>query len=489
MCTHQRWIYNRYSRKKVLVPCGKCEACRQELANHVTQRIRNELSSDSIALFVTLTYAPKFIPFILRSDVENASFSSSLNVYRSCSVRHNPCTSSLVVVDEPYILDTLPVYDSSSWNYDLDRVKKPKGSPSDYIGVCFFKDFQDFIKRLRINLIRKFSYEKKFTYYACSEYGSVSLRPHFHALFFIPSCDEAVFRNAIFESWPYSLPNRTKEGIEIARNAASYVASYICGNARLPSLLQDPLFKPKHSFSQGLGCGLDCFALPSLLEKVRNGDFYYYREQKFDGESTSVPLPIPSYVVNRYFPWHTGFSRLTSSELRDLLLTYERIGFFFNDSKVTYRFIDKNDKYDIILSFYRSNILGSPYLFSAYDSYKIYVSIFNAFKRYQKLIGGNFYDYVIDYIAIWTCYHSTMLKYSYSDINSLSDFSDFYLDVCDFNSLDYVSPTLAHLELEQNPNALSSVVSKTSSLTSLYYKKDKSRKVTNFIHSKIYSDL
>lgn len=82
-----------------------------------------------------------------------------------------------------------------------------------------------------------------------------------------------------------------------------------------------------------------------------------------------------------------------------------------------------------------------------------------------------------------------MLKYSYSDINCLSDFTDFYLDVCDFNSLDYVSPTIADLVLEQNPNALSSVVSKTSSLTSLYYKKDKSRKVTNYIHSKIYSDL
>ena len=41
------------------------------------------------------------------------------------------------------------------------------------------KDFQDFMKRLRESIG-----DVKIRYYACGEYGSKSLRPHYHAIIF-----------------------------------------------------------------------------------------------------------------------------------------------------------------------------------------------------------------------------------------------------------------------------------------------------------------
>lgn len=50
------------------------------------------------------------------------------------------------------------------------------------LGSLVKKDFQDFMKRLRQTLWRK--YNKKISYYMCGEYGSDKERPHYHAIIF-----------------------------------------------------------------------------------------------------------------------------------------------------------------------------------------------------------------------------------------------------------------------------------------------------------------
>ena len=73
MCTHSRFIFNPYSRKNVLVKCGKCPSCLQEKAFARAQRIKNNYSDGTICLFFTLTYSNDFIPYIDRDDVYEAS--------------------------------------------------------------------------------------------------------------------------------------------------------------------------------------------------------------------------------------------------------------------------------------------------------------------------------------------------------------------------------------------------------------------------------
>ena len=70
MCTHMRSIWNPYSRKNVLVKCGKCEACQQEAACRRANRIRNHVHDGNIQLFITLTYSNDFVPYVKFSEFE-----------------------------------------------------------------------------------------------------------------------------------------------------------------------------------------------------------------------------------------------------------------------------------------------------------------------------------------------------------------------------------------------------------------------------------
>ena len=86
MCLYQRYIKNPYTGKDVYVKCGHCNACLQEKAARRTSRIRNNVCSGQTALFVTLTYANMFVPYVRRSDLK--SFEFSVPVYRDASIKY-----------------------------------------------------------------------------------------------------------------------------------------------------------------------------------------------------------------------------------------------------------------------------------------------------------------------------------------------------------------------------------------------------------------
>lgn len=72
---------------------------------------------------------------------------------------------------------------------------------------CFDSEIiKKFLKRLRIYLLRKYSYSLPLKYFITSEYGGEYGRPHHHGLFFLPSWDSSIsnlflFRNAVANSW------------------------------------------------------------------------------------------------------------------------------------------------------------------------------------------------------------------------------------------------------------------------------------------------
>ena len=104
------------------VPCGKCIGCRIDLAKEWAARMVMELPYSTSSWFITLTYNDDFLPLSQFSDSEG-------NKYPSMT-------------------------------------------------LCK-KDFQDFMKRLR----KRFP-GSNIRYYVCGEYGSESLRPHYHAILF-----------------------------------------------------------------------------------------------------------------------------------------------------------------------------------------------------------------------------------------------------------------------------------------------------------------
>lgn len=114
------------------IPCGKCIGCRLDYTRSWADRLLLELSTTpgQKACFVTLTYSPDNVPYCFDED------------------------------------------------NDPDHV-----SP---ISMTLNKrDFQLFMKRLRFH----FS-DKKIRFLGCGEYGSSTLRPHYHLILFGVSADD-----------------------------------------------------------------------------------------------------------------------------------------------------------------------------------------------------------------------------------------------------------------------------------------------------------
>lgn len=504
MCTNGRYIWNPYSRRKVFVKCGHCDACKQEVACKRSVRIRNNVSSGTIALFITLTYTNDFVPYVLQSDIEMEHL--QIPVYRNCDGyyvydRHSG-TKRFVKDRSVSIIGLVDIHDLA----DKSLVKYPhlRGLSNDHVGVCWYPDVQNFYKRLRQILIRHYNYEKSFSYFSCVEYGGHSYRPHSHHLIFIQRDDEATFRSAICEAWPYAFRSRTSKFIEIARDAASYVSSYVNSNTSLLPLMSLDCFKQKHSSSKDFGVVLDCFTLPEILHKIDGNNLVYYSRKKFDGFSSSVALPIPKYVLLRYFPICKGFSWLSPCQLRSILLHPEAIGDIFCDfsylanyNSVVYD-LDSESSFIgcyrpmLLLSaecpVKRSSKLDNPiYHFTPRETYQMYVKLENCYQRFHSETGLSRFDYAFYYEKVWSLYASMLLKMIHKGFEDLSgDYGQFYEN--GFEVLDHpsISPTLSNYIIQADPNKRADIVLKTDHFRSLYSRMNKQKSVINFVMSQIY---
>ena len=289
MCQNMTWVKTPKMHHPVLVKCGRCKACQQEKANHRTMRIRNNHKKGQIALFVTLTYQNKYIPYVNIKDVHECykffDCNPSRDVYHLSVMRDFTCRRvrisgakrgedyKMVYKDKKCVK---PVFQLSVLRKDLEKLPI-SNLPSlqgrrGCLGICYYKDLQDFYKRLRINLSRRYDYQGDFSAYSCSEYGSITTRPHFHLLLFIEAKDEALFCSAIHEAWPYADWPRLPKSIQVAKDAASYVSSYVNRGADFPPFLELSAFKPKCSYSKAFGLDNVNFTLPAIQEKIRKRD-------------------------------------------------------------------------------------------------------------------------------------------------------------------------------------------------------------------------
>lgn len=188
-----RWLSGDYGWLRPasqLIPCGQCVGCKLDYSRQWADRMLLELQSAHCAIFVTLTYAPESVP---------------LSEYK----------------------DNLGL---SHKNYTL-RVK----------------DLQDFNKRLRRRFDGSGDYDsplRRIRFYAAGEYGTMTLRPHYHAIFFGLSLEDVgavpaltslgdpvtndlgdpYYQSALLEHlWPYGLVSVAG----VSWRTCAYVARYV----------------------------------------------------------------------------------------------------------------------------------------------------------------------------------------------------------------------------------------------------------------------
>ena len=508
MCTHQRKIKNRYTGREMYVKCGHCPSCLQEKAAYRVSRIKAQYSDDLTCFMVGLTYRRHDLPYVKRDEAYQFSRGRllSLPVYRDTRYRKVRQNASYDVDYRKYVgthvLDLVDFKKQVSFHGLKDARHKPG-----CIGVAYYPDVQDFLERLRINLKRNYHYEKSFKAFCCSEYGigtepgHGTLRPHFHILLWIPKGSEGVFRSAIIASWPYGDLSRFPRAIEEARDASSYVASYVNSGVNFPPFLQ-LYFKAKHSYSKDFGCNYEWFVLPKVLELYRRGHLSL-RVQKTVGNVTrSVECPLPKYVIHRYFPKFKGYGGLSPSAALSYMQRVRNAFRVYSDDEwrlnnpFLYEYDDVGYKKDgcevlkvngVNLFYapspvtdlrYLDKITGTivPYQEFTYDDYyKTAVRLDNAYYRFLEMQDEliSFKDYCKLHLKVWSLYSSDVLRLHLQNeeipLNEKYDNLDAVLAAVDVGKSSIPLGFTREMMMVSCPNDFKSVKRNTARFEKSYY--------------------
>lgn len=262
-CQHPRTVVNKYTHESVVVPCGHCPSCVLRRSAVQTNLLTSYSAQFRYVYFVTLTYAPRFLPTLAVSIVETCTDdvadvpcfpsmdkldASDPNTYlfgfrsvpRSSSVRLKGSTVERTFKD-PKISFSYPMKPKDL----LAILGKVKHHVRNRIPYVCNRDLDLFLKRLR-----SYYPDEKLRYYAVSEYGPTSLRPHWHLLLFSNSerFSQTVCEN-VSKAWSYGRCDAS-----LSRGfSAPYVASYVNSFVALPDFYtQMPkVVRPKSFHSIG----------------------------------------------------------------------------------------------------------------------------------------------------------------------------------------------------------------------------------------------
>jgi hypothetical protein len=262
-CQNPRTVANKYTHEPVVVSCGSCPSCILRRSGIQTNLLTSYSAQFRYVYFVTLTYAPQFLPTLEVSvvetctdDIADVSVVPDINgldacdpntylfgfrsVPRSSSVRLKSSTVERTFKD-PEVRFTYPMKSKDL----LSILCKINHNVPNRIPYICNRDLDLFLKRLR-----SYYPDAKLRYYAVSEYGPTSFRPHWHLLLFSNSerFSETVLEN-VSKAWSYGRCDAS-----LSRGfAAPYVASYLNSFVALPDFYtQMPkVVRPKSFHSIG----------------------------------------------------------------------------------------------------------------------------------------------------------------------------------------------------------------------------------------------
>lgn len=262
-CQNPRTVVNKYTHEPVLVSCGQCPSCVLRRSGIQTNLVSSYSAQFRFVYFVTLTYADRFLPTLQVEIIENCTDDiadvSCVPDINSLDARDNnrylfgfrsvPRTSSVRLKSstvertfkDPEIRFSYPMYPKDLLAI-IGKIKYPISYRIPY--VCN-RDLDLFLKRLR-----SYYPDEKLRYYAVSEYGPTTFRPHWHLLLFSNSeqFSQTILEN-VSKAWSYGRCDAS-----LSRGfAAPYVASYVNSFVALPDFYtQMPkVVRPKSFHSIG----------------------------------------------------------------------------------------------------------------------------------------------------------------------------------------------------------------------------------------------
>ena len=350
------------SRKGIIyVPCHKCIQCQLTRKSIDTLNIDLESQYNSkYQDFLTLTYSDSCLPYLDFNyldiqDVGFVDFFSSkgyLNSFKfslDASNRmpcvpirfgdrkkkmFNPRTGKYYLVPDSnynkptysFFYNTYSVQDVVLYNERVNKYfeKYPTRSrgirKEGIVPILWKEDLQRFIDRLRLYFKREFGATAKFKYFAVGEYGTESLRPHWHILLFhssdaihrvITSCESGNYNKNLSEVWSFgNIYSEATDG-----RISDYLSGYVNCHSNLPKVLSP---YPQRKFKSILfGEVRSLPFVASCLKEKRFRELSTVSVTSKKGVRSDVS--VSSALVSRLLPRFTGY------DIKDVNATYETL--------------------------------------------------------------------------------------------------------------------------------------------------------------------
>lgn len=142
------------------------------------------------------------------------------------------CYGCLINKQEDWVNRMLQEVKGSPSSYFITLTYEDDKIPCNCYGLTLKKkDLQDFMKRLRKH------YGKSLRFFACGEYGSRTIRPHYHACIFLSDLISLeAFDEVVHKAWTLGWTSTSS----ISQSRMAYCAKYIVKGAKYPEHSQKP---------------------------------------------------------------------------------------------------------------------------------------------------------------------------------------------------------------------------------------------------------
>jgi hypothetical protein len=237
------------------VGCGSCPACQELKRNNLSNRLALEEHMAEFCSLVTLTYDEAHLPIVDVSRLFSASDGEVVDLQQNYDF--NEDFSSPTVVNTEELRNSVILYNKHRAFYKANfSVNRNVTYENNQVAVLVNRHLQLFIKRFRKYVSK--NYNEKIRYYAIGEYGTQSLRPHWHILFFYSSSQLARDFENVQQFGTVSRPIQTPvflrslwkfghiDSKQTDGKAYFYVSSYVNKPSNFPYVLE--LLAPQRSF-------------------------------------------------------------------------------------------------------------------------------------------------------------------------------------------------------------------------------------------------
>ena len=253
-CLHPKLVYNKYTHEEVFVPCGHCSVCLNKRSISRKNACLMEAASHRYTFFVTLTYKNNYVPFV---EFYKDSFTQRINFIDCCSRSrsYNDLVGSFDSSELSFIRSLAHKQKSTSYNTRVYFKSNP-----DVLFYALKSDIQKYIKRVRFHVFKQTG--EYIRYFAVSEYGPKSLRPHFHLLFYFDKPETlSKFRRITVKCWQYGdVVSELSEG-KSDSYVSGYLNSFLCliGSSSAGSLGTSslPQSQPLAPYFNGIGSAFE----------------------------------------------------------------------------------------------------------------------------------------------------------------------------------------------------------------------------------------